>query len=133
MTFYLDANTCVEFLRGRSQAVRDRLREQAPRDVRLPAMVKAELLFGAARSRDPQAESAKVKAFLDGFEIEAFGSRAAARYGEIRSALERAGQAIGPNDLIIAATVLAAGGTLVTHNIKEFERVPGLALADWQQ
>jgi tRNA(fMet)-specific endonuclease VapC len=133
VTFYLDTNTYVEFLRGRSPTVGDRLRAQTPSNVRLPSMVKAELLFGAAMSRDPEAEAAKVNAFIDAFEIEAFGSGAAAQYAETRSALQRAGQAIGPNDLVIAATVLATGGTLVTHNVEEFQRIPGLNVADWQQ
>ncbi|MDR1513439.1 MAG: PIN domain-containing protein [Propionibacteriaceae bacterium] len=133
MRYHLDTNTCVDFLRGRSEPLRDRLRSQLPREVRIPSMVKAELLFGAARSRDPDGETAKVEAFLDAFVIEPFGGAAARRYAAIRAVLAAQGQVIGPNDLVIAATVLAAEGILVTDNTREFERVPGLALANWRE
>jgi len=59
-----------------------------------------------------------------------FDDRCAGEYGVIREELERAGTPIGPNDLLIAATALAHDGTLVTHNIREFSRVPGLRMED---
>jgi tRNA(fMet)-specific endonuclease VapC len=65
------------------------------------------------------------------FEIVSFDSRSADYYGTVRLELEKKGQLIGPNDLVIAATVLAHGGVLVTHNVKEFKRVKGLKVEDW--
>ena len=61
-----------------------------------------------------------------------FDDRAAAEYGKLRAHLGAIGQLIGPNDLLIAATALANGVTLVTHNTREFSRVPALVLEDWQ-
>jgi len=62
-----------------------------------------------------------------------FDDACAERYGIIRSELESAGTPIGPNDLMIAATALAHGATLVTNNVKEFSRVAGLRLEDWER
>ena len=132
MRFFLDTNTCIAFLRGRPESVRDRLQAVRADEVAVPAMVEAELLFGAVRCREAGTELAKVRAFLAPFRVEPFGSDAAEAYAIIRADLERKGQVIGPNDLVTAATVLAARGTLVTRNTREFARVPGLALEDWQ-
>ncbi len=94
-------------------------------------MVQAELLLGAAKSNRPEATRYAIRAFLAPLEIVPFDSEAAAQYAEVRAQLEMAGTPIGPNDLVIAATVLSRGGTLVTSNIKEFQRVSGLRTEDW--
>jgi len=72
-----------------------------------------------------------VNLFLAPFGVEAFDDAAAVQYSRIRSELELSGQIIGFNDLIIAATVLAHAGTLVTANMKEFSRVTGLDIENW--
>jgi len=69
---------------------------------------------------------------LNSFIIVPFDSSAAERYAQIRQNLEKRGRVIGPDDLLIAATVLTCGGVLVTHNTSEFSRVEGLRLEDWQ-
>ncbi|MDR1799371.1 MAG: type II toxin-antitoxin system VapC family toxin [Bifidobacteriaceae bacterium] len=84
------------------------------------------------RSDRPEQNTEAVRRFLAPFAIQPFDSAAAIHYAAIRAGLEATGQVIGPNDLLIAATVLAAGGVLVTHNTKEFSRVPGLLLENWQ-
>ena len=61
-----------------------------------------------------------------------FDDDAARKYGEIRSVLTRLGKPIGPNDLMIAATALVHGAVLVTHNTREFSRVEGLQIEDWE-
>ena len=68
---------------------------------------------------------------MEPFEYISFESQAAIAYARIRYDLEKEGKSIGPNDLIIAAVVLANQGTLVTHNVNEFSRVPGLLIEDW--
>ena len=73
----------------------------------------------------------KITRFLLPFEIVPFGEKGAAFYGKIKSALEKKGTPIGPNDLLIAATALANQATLVTANLDEFSRVEGLCLEDW--
>lgn len=131
MRFFLDTNTCIDALRGRLPAFPDRLQKLAPSAVKIPAMVQAELLFGAEKSRDRERTLEIVERFLFPFEIVPFDARAAVRYAAIRTALESKGKIIGPNDLIIAATVLSRDATLVTHNTREFRRVPGLRCEDW--
>jgi len=97
----------------------------------VPEMVRAELLHGCLRSDRPEENLAAVESFLAPFRRLPFGSDAAEHYAQIRTDLERAGTPIGPNDLVIAATVRAQGAILVTNNLREFQRVPGLDCEDW--
>jgi tRNA(fMet)-specific endonuclease VapC len=128
----LDTNTCIRFLNGRSQSIRLQL-EQAPPDlVALCSVVKAELFYGAAKSVDPSKTLTRTLRFAERFVSLPFDDSAALLYGEIRALLEKAGTRIGPNDLLIAAIALAHQATLVTHNTREFARVPNLRLADWE-
>ncbi|MCX5913255.1 MAG: VapC toxin family PIN domain ribonuclease, partial [Deltaproteobacteria bacterium] len=69
--------------------------------------------------------------FLLPLEIADFGEAAADAYGEVRAALEKAGTPIGPLDTQIGAHALSLGSVLVTHNTREFRRIPGLAVEDW--
>jgi tRNA(fMet)-specific endonuclease VapC len=73
-----------------------------------------------------------LEAFLSPFTSVAFDDGAASYYGRIHADLDRAGELIGPNDLLIAAMALANDLVLVTHNVKEFGRVPGLRWEDWE-
>ena len=98
----------------------------------LCAVVKAELLYGASKSHVGEATRLKLELFFRGFTSAPFDDVAAAAYGSIRAELERRGTPIGPNDLMIAAIALANKATLVTHNTREFERIAGLGLVDWE-
>jgi tRNA(fMet)-specific endonuclease VapC len=90
----------------------------------------AELYFGAFKSPQPAKNFALLATFLPVFLSLPFGDLAAKVYGQIRADLEARGTPIGPNDLMIAAIALSNDLTLVTHNIAEFGRVPGLKLVD---
>ena len=94
-------------------------------------MVAAELIFGAQKSLNTTQNMEKIGKFLKPLEIVPFGSDAAYFYGKIRAVLEKTGMIIGFNDMVIAATVLAQNGILVTNNTGEFLRVEGLILEDW--
>jgi len=69
--------------------------------------------------------------FLEPFEVISFDDGSSVVYAKIRAALEKKGKVIGPNDLIIAATVISHKGILITHNIKEFSKISGLQIEDW--
>ncbi|MBN1285343.1 MAG: type II toxin-antitoxin system VapC family toxin [Anaerolineae bacterium] len=97
-----------------------------------PPQPPAELYFGAMKSRSPQTSLLKQQAFVERFVSLPFDDAAAVVYGRIRAELERAGTPIGPNDLMIASIALANGLILVTHNVREFERVAGLQIDDWE-
>ena len=132
MTYLLDTNTCIRYLNGRAPNVLQRLQALPPAEVRVCAIVKAEMYFGAMKSIDPVHTLAQQRAFLDAFESLPFNDVAAEAYGRLRAELARRGTPIGPNDLMIAAIALAHDLTLVTHNTAEFSRVPGLHLEDWE-
>lgn len=129
--FFLDTCICIEFLRGTMPAVLAALRASDPHNIAIPSMVEAELRLGALKSKNAQANLQKVEWFLTPFETVPFDAAAAASYARIRADLERKGTPIGPNDLVIAATALSRGATLVTGNVREFERVAGLAVENW--
>jgi tRNA(fMet)-specific endonuclease VapC len=95
-------------------------------------VVKAELFYGAMKSSNASHNLAKQRAFLELFQSLPFDDTAAEIYGRIRAALAIKGTPIGPNDLMIAAIGLANDLTLVTHNTREFSRVPDLNLEDWE-
>jgi tRNA(fMet)-specific endonuclease VapC len=132
MTYLLDTNVCIELLRGRNAAVTQRLAATSASDVRLCAVVKAELYHGAHRSQQSQTNLTKVEDFARRFISLPFDDDAARVYGLLRADLESRGIAIGPNDLQIASIALAHGLTVVTHNTREFSKVAGLTLEDWQ-
>jgi tRNA(fMet)-specific endonuclease VapC len=132
LTYLLDTNTCIRYLNGRSPQVRSHLESVIPADVVVCSVVKAELYYGAARSRDPERTLARMETFLSPFRSLPFDDLCAHTYGRIRSQLEHVGTPIGPNDLMIAAIAVVHGLTLVTHNTREFESVALLVCADWE-
>ena len=133
MIYLLDTNVCVSYLRGTDrERLETRLSAINFGDIALCSVVKAELLYGAARSQQPEQNHAQLQRFFSGFPSLSFDDDAAAAYGTLRAALETSGTPIGPNDLMIAAIALASGLVLVTHNSAEFSRVPGLQVEDWQ-
>jgi len=129
--YFLDTNTCIYFLNGKYESVRARLLETPPGEVAIPAVVKAELLFGAYKSRNWLENTKKVEQFLEPFDVVAFSGDVAAEYADIRLATESSGNVIGPNDLMIAAVARFHNAVLITHNIREFSRVPNLKTRDW--
>lgn len=131
MKYYLDTNICIYFLKGMYINLLDRIISNKPDDIKVPSIVKAELLYGAEKSQKREENMKKVYNFLLPFEIVPFDDICAVEYSKIRAELERAGNAIAPNDLIISAIVLSRGGTLITNNEKEFCRIPGLLLENW--
>lgn len=96
------------------------------------SIVKGEMFFGAARSRDPATSIAEQRDFFLHLYSFPFDDAAAEIYGHVRAELTNRGQLIGSNDMMIAAICLANDLTLVTHNIAEFARVPGIKLEDWE-
>lgn len=133
MTFLLDTNVCIRYLNGRSPGVRAQLQARPPAEIVICSVVKAELFYGAQRSRDPLRSLAVQQQFLQPFRSLPLDDAAAEAAGRLRAYLTNQGTPIGPYDLLIAAIALANECTLVTHNGREFGRIPDLALVDWEQ
>ena len=131
MIFCLDTNTCIYFLNGKYPGLLRKMLSYSPNDIKIPSIVKAELLHGAEKSIKSKENKEKVAAFLLPFEIVPFDDAAAILYSKFKAKLEQAGMPIGPNDLIIAATAAAINASLVTNNQQEFSRIDGLLLANW--
>ncbi len=129
--FLLDTNICIGFLNGRLPGVDERLAAETATDVVLCSVVKAELLFGAYESERRGQNLKRLEQFFAAFSSLPFTDEAADWYGRLRAILAKAGEPIGNNDLLIAATALSANVTLVTRNEKEFRKVPGLRLEVW--
>jgi tRNA(fMet)-specific endonuclease VapC len=132
MTHLLDTNACVRYLNGRAASVRNKLATMPPGAVGVCSVVKAEMYAGAMKSANPVRTRSEQQAFLVQFISLPFDDAAASVYAVIRTHLANAGTLIGPYDLQIAAIALANNLVLVTHNTREFSRVPGLLLEDWE-
>jgi tRNA(fMet)-specific endonuclease VapC len=130
--YLLDSNTCIQYLNGNSHDVERRLMQSKPSTIKLCSIVKAELWYGARRSNNPDKALARIERFFAPYESIPFDDDAAVEYGRIRGHLAASGTPIGPNDLLIAAIALSRQVTVVTHNTREFARVPGLAVEDWE-
>jgi tRNA(fMet)-specific endonuclease VapC len=128
--FLLDTNTCVYAIKRRP-AVIERLQQLSPDELAISAISVAELWFGALKSSRPDSTRASVDAFLVPFEMLPFDREAADAYAEVRLGLERVGRPIGERDLLIASIARSRRLTVVTHNVGEFARVPGLTVEDW--
>jgi len=127
--FLLDTNSVIDLFRSSSSPVARRLRRYAPSQIGLSSLVLHELFYGAFRSLRRESNLARVEALaLPILDFDALDAREA---GEIRARLVTEGRPIGPLDSLIAGQARARQLTLVTHNTREFSRVPGLKLADW--
>ncbi len=131
MRYLLDTNICIYLIKKKPLKVLEKLRTLAIADVGISAITLAELEFGVAKSSKPQQNNEALQSFVAPLEILPFDDRAACRYGEIRAYLEKKGQPIGSLDMLIAAHSSSLALTLVTNNLREFKKVPGLTVESW--
>jgi tRNA(fMet)-specific endonuclease VapC len=130
MRFLLDTNAVIALLNDATSKAAKRARRERPSDIAISAVVAHELFYGAFKSARA-AENVGVVDALQ-FEVIALDKEDARQAGQLRAALALEGTPIGPYDVLIAGQALAREMTLVTHNTKEFGRVPGLRVEDWQ-
>jgi tRNA(fMet)-specific endonuclease VapC len=134
VNYLLDTNAVIALLKGQPPGVRNRLRRLVSRGVSIAVstVVLYELWYGVARSQRRRENAERLRVFLSGsIDVAPFDEEDAAAAGDLRATLEAAGTPIGPYDLLIAAQALRGGATLVTANVSEFARVPGLVWQDW--
>lgn len=130
MKLLLDTDVCIAIM-NRDERTRLHLEQHAPSTLRMSAITLAELRFGIAKSTQPKRAMANLNALLSKVGVVPLDEAATTRYGDLRALLERRGSPIGPLDTLIAAHALSLRWMLATHNVREFRRVPGLAVADW--
>jgi tRNA(fMet)-specific endonuclease VapC len=130
-SYLLDSNTIIAGIKGEPRALLNRLAGLASSRLFISALVFAELQLGAEKSSQTARAQSVLQVFIDGMEVLPFGAEDAMAYARIRAALERKGQAIGPLDMLIAAQAFARDLVMVTDNVREFKRVPGLMVENW--
>jgi tRNA(fMet)-specific endonuclease VapC len=133
MKYMLDTNICIYAIANRSMAIVEKLRELNQHDISVSVIVASELAYGVAKSRWYAKNRDTLNVFLSSLKVESMSDEVMWHYASLRFHLERIGKRIGDNDQWIAAHALATDSILVTNNLDEFERVPGLIAVNWVQ
>lgn len=131
MNYFLDTNIIIYALKNSYSKIKDHFLQVPSTSIVIPSIVLAEIEYGARKCKDYQKTIQKYQAFTGNFISVSFDDKAIKEYGLIRSSLEKKGEVIGANDLMIAAIVKASNGILITHNTKEFSKIEGLRIEDW--
>lgn len=132
MKYLLDTNVCVDYLNRRYASVVERIQASSPEDICLSSVVIAELRYGADKSERSLENHGKIDVLVNELVCVDFDAEAAAAFGRIRWELEQRGEPIGPYDMLIAAHAVSLGLVLVSDNLRELRRVPGLAVENWR-
>ena len=130
LRYLLDTNIVIYVIKRRPLSALALFNENAGH-MAISSITLAELMHGAEKSNAPTRSLAAVEDFCSRLQVLPYGPKAAMHYGNIRARLESRGQTIGVNDLHIAAHARSEGLTLVSNNLREFERVEALQLANW--
>ena len=130
LRYLLDTNMVIYVIKRKPLSALHLFNEHAGH-MAISSITLAELLHGAEKSNAPSRTLSVVEDFCTRLEVLPYGPKAAQHYGSIRSALEKRGETINVNDLHIAAHARSEGLTLASNNLREFERVEALQLANW--
>ena len=133
MRYFLDTNICIYIMNYRPQSLMAQFREHDPADFGISTVVVSELYYGVEKSQQRARNRQRLAEFLRPFAISSYDFDAARAYGQLRADLERRGQLIGREDMMIAAHALSQGCTLITNNEREFTRVAGLNVVNWSE
>lgn len=129
MKFLLDTNAVIAILNKKSNFIA-KLKQYRPADFGIPAIVLFELYYGAEKSQRAEENLTNIERLP--FEIVPFSAIDARLCGKIRADLEKIGKPIGAYDVQIVAQAKSRNLTLITHNVKEFQRVNDLVIQDWE-
>ena len=128
--YMLDTNIVIYTIKNRPRQVREAFKKH-DKQMCISSVTYGELIYGAERSSQPEQNLADIEGLVARLEIAPFETHAAEHFGQLRAELYRAGQPIGPYDMMIAGHARAKGLILITNNVKEFERAPGLRIENW--
>ena len=130
--YLLDTNVCIVYLKGRSEKIKSRIDDLEAEQIAVCSVVKSELFYGSMRSNNPAKNLNLQKSYVSQFVSLPFDDSCAEIYGKVRADLEKKGTPISSNDIQIASIALANDLILVTHNVREFSRIEGLKIEDWE-
>ena len=133
MIYMLDTNICIYAMKKKPEKVLRRLMEELDNGICISSITLAELEYGMRHSSDPARNERALIRFLAPLSVLPFGASAASMYGEVRATLQSRGTPIGPLDMLIAGHAKAENMILMTNNVREFERVPGLEIENWAE
>ena len=128
--YMLDTNICIYVMKTYPGAVLDRFNALAEQ-LCISSITLGELHYGAEKSARRAANLTAVEHFVARLEVLPFGIKAAAHYGQVRAELERAGTPCGPHDMQIGGHARSEGLIVVTNNLREFARMPGVRVENW--
>lgn len=128
LMYLLDTNICIDFVDGRSDVARQKMRDNRKAGLAISSITAAELLVGPKESDDPEGDQEKIERFLTVIDLIDFDRPAADAYADI---VRRVGMKRRSFDRLIAGHALSLGLVLVTNNSKHFADVPGLKVENW--
>lgn len=129
MSFLLDTNICSAHLKQPRRFFSRFM--QYFGNLNVSRLTLAELYAWALGARDPNARFRQIEKLTEFMEVVEFDDNCARRFGKLRVDLKNAGVTISSLDLLLASTALASALTIVTHNTRDFERIPDLRVEDW--
>lgn len=129
--YLLDTNICIYAMKNKYPNINKKIFSINSNDIVISSVTVGELEYGAAKSQWGECSRNALNAFLANYEIISFNAYDAVYFCQIRAALALKGLPIGFYDVMIAAQGVARNFTVVTHNTKEFSRIPGLIIEDW--
>ena len=130
LKYLLDTNIVIYVLKRRPKEVLEIFNTNASR-MAISSITLSELIYGAEKSLNVDKNLEAIEEFVSHLEVLPFVGKASQQYGQIKAALEKKGEIIGENNIHIAAHAISQGLILVTNNLREFKRVPNLALENW--
>ncbi len=130
LKYMLDTNMVIYTIKNRPEKVREAFTLHEGQTC-ISSVTLGELIYGAEKSSQTERNLSVIEGLAARLEVMPFDEKAAAHFGQLRAELAKAGKSIGPYDLMIAGHARALGLVLITNNLKEFQRVPGLRLDNW--
>jgi tRNA(fMet)-specific endonuclease VapC len=131
MRYMLDTNICIYLIKHKPEKVLRHFNAHSVGEIGISSITLAELRYGVERSQQVQQNRLALKDFSLPLEIAAFDEVAAEVYGSVRAGLEQVGTPVGSMDMLIGAHALSLGVTLVTNNLREFQKIKNLKVVDW--
>jgi tRNA(fMet)-specific endonuclease VapC len=130
LAYMLDTNICIYVMKSYPPKLRERFNAHAEQ-LCISSITLGELHYGAEKSARRAANLTAIEQFVARLDVLAFGDKAAAHYGQLRAELERAGTPCGPHDIQIGGHARSEGLVLVSNNLREFARMPGVRVEHW--